>query len=128
MIYKYSGCSGLTRIDAYPNPAKVSMDSDVFYNVPKDGTLHVLPKYLNAYQTADLWKEFYNIKADLTDVVKGDLNDDESIDGNDVSILLEMALSGGVRADQLEAADLNNDQSVDGNDVSILLEKALSGD
>ena len=104
------------------------MLNDVFYDVPKDGTLHVLPKYLSAYQTADQWKEFYNIKADLTDVVKGDINDDGSVDGNDVSILLDMVLSGGVSADQLEAADLNNDQSVDGYDVSLLLEKALSGD
>lgn len=61
------GCSGLKRIDAYPNPAKVSMGSDVFYIVPKDGTLHVLPKYQSAYQTASQWKDFYNIKADLTE-------------------------------------------------------------
>ncbi len=67
MKYKYRGCTGLTRIDAYPNPAKVSMGSDVFNNVPKDGTLHVLPKYLSAYQTASQWKDFYNIKADLTE-------------------------------------------------------------
>ena len=123
----FRGCSGLTRIDAYPNPAKVSMGSDVFYNVPKDGPLHVRPKYQRAYQAADQWEEFDNIKADLI-YVKGDLSDDESIDGNDVSILLEMALSGGFSAYQLEVADLNNDQSVDGYDVSILLEKALSGD
>ena len=63
----FFGCSGLKRIDAYPNPAKVSMGSDVFYIVPKDGTLHVLPKYQSAYQTASQWKDFYNIKADLTE-------------------------------------------------------------
>ena len=63
----FFGCSGLKRIDAYPNPAKVSMGSDVFYIVPEDGTLHVLPKYLSAYQTTSQWKDFYNIKADLTE-------------------------------------------------------------
>ena len=63
----FEDCTGLKRIDAYPNPAKVSMGSYVFYNVPKDGTLHVLPKYLSAYQTASQWKDFYNIKADLTE-------------------------------------------------------------
>ena len=63
----FEDCTGLKRIDAYPNPAKVSMGSDVFYIVPKDGTLHVLPKYLSAYQTASQWKDFYNIKADLTE-------------------------------------------------------------
>ena len=64
----FSGCSGLTRIDSYPNPEKVSTGEDAFYSVPKDGTLHVLPKYLSAYQTASQWKDFTNIKGDLTEI------------------------------------------------------------
>ena len=61
-------CLGLTRIDAYPNPEKVSTGEDAFYDVPKDGTLHVLPQYLSAYQTASQWKDFTNIKGDLTEI------------------------------------------------------------
>ena len=64
----FSGCSGLTRIDAYPDPEKVSTGGNVFYDVPKDGTLHVLPKYLSAYQTASEWEDFTNIKGDLTEI------------------------------------------------------------
>ena len=64
----FFGCSGLTRIDAYPNPEKVSTGGNVFYDVPKDGTLHVLPKYLSAYRTAYMWREFTNIKDDLTEI------------------------------------------------------------
>ncbi len=64
----FSGCSGLTRIDAYPDPEKVSTGADAFYDVPKDGTLHVLPQYLSAYQTASPWKDFTNIKGDLTEI------------------------------------------------------------
>ena len=68
----FYGCSGLTRIDAYPNPEKVSTGGDafdgVFFLVPKDGTLHVLPKYLSAYRTASQWCEFTNIKGDLTEI------------------------------------------------------------
>ena len=60
------GCIGLTRIDAYPNPEKVSTGANVFYGVPKNGTLHVLPKYLSAYRRASQWCEFTNIKGDLT--------------------------------------------------------------
>ena len=63
-------CGGLTRIDAYPDPEKVSIEEDTYYGVfflvPKDGTLHVLPKYLSAYRTASQWCEFTNIKGDLT--------------------------------------------------------------
>ena len=64
----FSYCTGLTRIDAYPNPEKVSIGADAFDGVPKDGTLHVLPKYLSAYQTASEWKNFTNIKGDLTEI------------------------------------------------------------
>ena len=64
----FSGCSGLTRIDAYPNPEKVRTWEDAFCGVPKDGTLHVLPKYLSVYRTASQWCEFTNIKGDLTEI------------------------------------------------------------
>ena len=58
-------CRGLTRIDTYPNPEKVYTGANVFYGVPKDGTLHVLPKYLSAYRTARQWRYFTHIKGDL---------------------------------------------------------------
>ena len=58
---------------------------------------------------------------------KGDLNVDGAVDGNDVSILLEMVLAGGVSDEQTAVADINADGSVDGNDVSALLEMVLAG-
>ena len=64
----FRSCSGLMRIDAYPDPEKVSTGGNVFYDVPKDGTLHVLPKYLSAYRTASQWKDFTDIKGDLTEI------------------------------------------------------------
>ena len=74
------------------------------------------------------WKDFANIIGDLADGVKGDLNDDGSIDGSDVSILLEMVLAGDLTDTQIALADLNDDNSVDGSDVSILLEMVLAGE
>ena len=74
--------------------------------MPKDGTLHVLPKYLCAYQTADQWREFTNIAADLTDGVKrGDVNGDGEVGATDIACLvnvladLEDAAQYGGRAD-----------------------------
>ena len=64
----FGKCSGLTKIDAYLNPKNVSTGKDAFYGVPKNGTLHVLPKYLSAYRTASQWCEFTNIKDDLTEI------------------------------------------------------------
>ena len=66
--WAFGNCTGLTRIDAYPNPEKVGTGANVFDGVPKDGTLHVLPKYLSAYQTASQWEDFTNIKGDLTEI------------------------------------------------------------
>lgn len=60
--------------------------------------------------------------------IKGDINGDGSVDGGDVSNLLEMVLAGGVSDEQKAVADLNGDGDVDGGDVSNLLEIVLSGD
>ena len=104
--YAFYGCSGLQRIEAYPDPQQVSMGSDVFRSVPHDGTLHVLPEYLSAYQTADQWKEFTNIAADLTDPFKkGDVNGDGEVGATDIACVvnvlagLENVAQYGGRAD-----------------------------
>ena len=117
--YAFDGCRGLTRIEAYPNPAKVSMGSDVFYNVPKDGTLHVLPKYLSAYQTADQWKDFTNIVADLTEIepIIGDLNADGEISIADVTLLVDVVL----RQESTGASDVNGDGETSVADLTALV-------
>ena len=84
-------CRSLTRIDAYPNPEKVSTGARAFDGVPKDGTLHVLPKYLRAYRTASEWEDFTNIKGDLTEI--GDINLDGKVNVTDVTTLINMILN-----------------------------------
>ena len=102
----FGDCSGLTRIDAYPNPVKVALGADVFLNVPKDGTLHVLPRLLSAYQTADQWKDFFNLESDLEEeLIKGDVNGDKQVTSTDIACVvnvlagLESAAQYGGRAD-----------------------------
>ena len=99
-------CRELQRIEAYPDPQRVSMGTDVFYLVPHDGTLHVLPKYLSAYQTADQWSEFTPIVADLAEPFKkGDVNGDGDVGATDIACVvnvlagLEDAAQYGGRAD-----------------------------
>ena len=115
-------CSGLTRIDAYPNPEKVTTGTDAFLGVPKDGILHVLPKYLSAYQTASQWKDFTNIKGDLTEI--GDINLDGKVDVSDVTTLVNMILNGETA--NLELADINADGKVNVSDVTALVNIILS--
>ena len=111
------GCNGLTRIDAYPDPEKVSTGADAFYEVPKDGTLHVLPKYLSAYRTASQWCEFTNIKDDLTEI--GDINLDGNVEVSDVTTLVNMINNGETA--NLEFADINADGKVNVSDVTALV-------
>ena len=115
--WAFGNCTGLTRIDAYPNPEKVGTGVDAFDGVPKDGTLHVLPKYLSAYQTASQWCEFTNIKDDLTEI--GDINLDGKVNVTDVTTLVNMILNGETA--NLELADINADGKVDVSDVSALV-------
>ena len=117
-IYVFRGCSGLTRIDAYPNPAKVSLGSGVFYNVPKDGTLHVLPKYLSAYQTASQWSDFTNIVADLSDGVTGDTNNDNEVNVTDVVGIANYVMGSIPNSFIVDNADVNNSFIVDNADVN----------
>ena len=113
----FGKCSGLTRIDAYPNPEKVSIGADAFDGVPKDGTLHVLPKYLSAYRTAIQWKDFTNIKDDLIEI--GDINLDGNVEVSDVTTLVNMIHNGETA--NLELADINGDGKVNVSDVTALI-------
>ena len=115
--YAFGYCSGLTRIEAYPNPEKVGTGEYAFLRVPKDGTLHVLPKYLSAYLTASQWCEFTNIKGDLTEI--GDINLDGKVDVTDVTTLVNMILNGDTA--NLELADITADGKVNVSDVTALV-------
>ena len=99
------------------------------FNIPvyENATLYVPAESIEQYRAANGWKEFANIEA-IVDAIKGDINGDESIDGNDVSALLEMVLAGGVTVAQKAVADVRGDGAVDGNDVSALLEMVLAGE
>ena len=110
-------CYGLTRIDAYPNPEKVSTGESVFLNVPKDGTLHVLPKYLSVYRTTSPWRDFTNIKDDLTEI--GDINLDGKVNVTDETTLVNMIANGETA--NLELADINADGKVNVSDVTALV-------
>ena len=85
--------------------------------MPKDGTLHVLPKYLSAYRTASQWCEFTNIKDDLTEI--GDINLDGNVEVSDVTTLVNLIHNGETA--NLELADINADGKVNVSDVTALV-------
>ncbi|MCI6225202.1 MAG: dockerin type I repeat-containing protein, partial [Bacteroidales bacterium] len=83
----------------------------------KDGTLHVLPKYLSAYRTASPWEDFTNIKGDLTEI--GDINLDGKVNVTDETTLVNMIANGETA--NLELADINGDGKVNVSDVTALV-------
>lgn len=116
----FAACSGLTRIDSYPDPAAVTLGLGVFQSVPKDGTLHVLPQYLSAYQTANQWSSFTNIAGDLKDATLGDVNGDGGVDVTDVVALAQYVMGEAPESFNRDAADLTDDDAVDITDVVAL--------
>ena len=117
----FLNCTNLERIDSYPNPDNVFLSNSVFTGVPKNGTLHVLPQYLSTYQTANQWNEFYNISSDLQEqlTIRGDVNGDGEIDGNDLNMLINIILGKELSLDH--NANVNGDDDVNGSDINDLI-------
>ncbi len=118
----FASCKNLTRIESYPNPENVVLGYSVFYAVPKENTLHVLPEYLEAYKNANQWKEFQNILGDLSQPLpNADLNDDGSVDISDVNIVINMMLG----KDTSNNGDITGDGQVDISDVNAVINAML---
>ena len=113
----FNSCSGLNRIEAYPNPAKVELGDYVFAEVPKDGTLHVLPAHLEAYKKTAQWRDFSNIVADLHLNLKGDVNADSEVSIADVTLLVSLV---GQQSEN-ENSDVNGDGETGIADVTALV-------
>ena len=119
--FAFNMCSSLTRIDSYPNPLDVNLETNVFDGVPKSTCeLHVLPQYFDAYSEADQWKDFLNIIDDIEEPVSaGDVNGDGKVNVSDVSALINMIL--GITPMDQTAGDVNGDGRVNVSDVSALI-------
>ncbi len=123
----FVGCRGIESVTVRAAEPPATYYGAFNVDIYSNATLYVPAESLEQYRAANGWKEFVHIEA-IVDAIKGDINGDKSVDGNDVSALLEMVLAGGVTDAQKSVADVNGDNSVDGNDVSALLEMVLAGE
>lgn len=77
------------------------------------------------YKAADQWMYFFFPVVD--DFIPGDVNNDGSVDINDVTALIGYVLSGDGTGLDLRAADVNGDTEIDINDVTKLINTVLTG-
>ncbi|MBR5686328.1 MAG: leucine-rich repeat protein [Prevotella sp.] len=75
----FHGCSRLASIYNF-NPTPQTVSSNTFTNY--DATLYVLEGSVEAYQAADVWKDF-----NIVGVLKGDVNMDHEVDVADFTLL-----------------------------------------
>ena len=132
----YAGIMPVTT--AWQNFNIVDDESGTWYGCqPDNSTANTL------YTGTDKWNLWINsnqigtylITADLvalvwthTQALRGDIDGSGTLDGSDVSAMLEIVLSGGdLSALQLAAADIDGNGVIDGSDVSAMLEIVLSG-
>jgi hypothetical protein len=96
--------------------------ADIFDRRYDVATLYVPNSVVETYRTAYMWEQFTNIVGIEVDTKPGDMNGDDILDIDDVTIMISMLLNG----EQLPSyADLNGDETVDIDDVTLLISKLL---
>ena len=125
----------LQRVDAYVDPANVTMGGDDFalrapsptYDDRLDycmvfdndvvGTLHVLPGKEDSFRNSLCWALFRNIVGDLGAGVLGDVDGNGLVNGSDVTALYNYLLNG---AKVNGNADVDGNGTINGSDVTAL--------
>ena len=81
-----------------------------------------------AYQAASIWRNFLNItETDYpAEFKRGDVNNDNMVDIDDVTLLINYVLGNSVDINT-PAANMNDDSSIDIDDVTALISYILNG-
>ncbi len=117
----FAGCPALTSVTCLATTPP-TLGGDVFYSdTYENATLKVPAASLNAYKTANGWRNFLHIIANK----RGDINGDGVVDVSDVTMLISVVL-GGTTVD-LSVGDLTGDGQIDVSDVTTVIAIVLNG-
>ena len=78
-----------------------------------------------AYESADYWKDFKEIKEMSEMYILGDVNNDGTISVTDVGMIISYILQTNPAGFNKDAADLNGDGTISVTDVGALITKIL---
>ena len=118
--YAFNSCKSLNQItcNATTPPTIQATTINTSYNK----TLKVPDASVNAYKTANYWKNFYNIVG--ISGKKGDVNKDGTVDIADVNLCIDVILGLATKS-QWPAADVNGDGQVDVADMNAIIDIVL---
>ncbi len=99
-------------------------------------TLHVLPDCVEAYQSAEYWKDFYQILGDVPGGISYDVNGDGEINIADTNNVIEVVIRGGNSGHTrvpnpdgggwIDLTDINRDGEVNIADVNAMIDIILN--
>ena len=105
-------------------------DSSMYYHAK----LHVLPDAVEAYESAEIWKYFFQILGDVVVPIPGDVNSDGEVtiaDANNVVVIIVNGGNGGhtrvpTGDGVIDLADANSDGEINIADVNAILDTILN--
>lgn len=111
--------------DDYYNPDPFVFFTDYTYD---NAVLRVPEGSLEAYQNAEGWKRFVHIEEidDLPHDVPGDVDGDGRITIGDVTVLIDVILSGTATVEANPAADVDGDGRITIGDVTAIIDHILA--
>jgi hypothetical protein len=114
----FAGCPALTSVTCLATTPP-TLGEDVFYSdTYENATLKVPSASLNAYRTANSWRNFFHIVAAG---MRGDVNSDGNVNISDVTMLINYLINGNTTGIDMTAADTTLDENVNISDAISLI-------
>ncbi len=150
--YAFSGCSGLTSVTIPNSVTSIgecafykctrltsitcqaknvpTTGDECFYNVPKKtATLYVPEESVNAYKSANQWKDFGTILPIVEPVsILGDANGNGEVEIGDVTSVLTLMATPDATGYDSKAADANGNGEIEIGDVTTILTIMAGGE
>ena len=124
--YAFYGCSNLTAV-TIKKASPLSISDNVFSN-RSNAILYVPKGSKPAYQIADYWNEFKEIRELGDEFQQGDVNNDGQVDTQDAILVIQRYLGETPSVFSEGMSDMNNDGNIDTQDAILIIERYLSNE